>query len=352
MIKLLLITLGLAGISFSAFAQTRTDHNAEEQKNELNEDDIPEEQTPIAIAEGMLTGPINFNDEYPNIPQASRSTICNMLRIGRDIERVKLLFNEIVGQPPLNYTPERYRLLVAQFVLGNVNLLNFDQNSINAFQPSIIRYFLEQGADIDTLLRHDCTSETYTIPILNILAKTCSYWKSCLFLKTIEKHCQNLQINAQNTETGDTALHVAFQNRNALAVAWLLANGADVNITNNRGETPLSLYDSIIQRNNETPTIDTALFINDVMVLLRPHMVLFLLYTDTELTTAENDALNYLGENNVDCNTWNNQGQTPLDLYNSIIQRDNPIPITPVPVDFNPATTAIPSHNSTAPRCN
>lgn len=345
MIKLLLITLGLASISFSAFAQTRTDHNAEEQKNAPNEDEILDEQAPITIAQEMLTGPINFNDEYPNIPQASRASICNMLRIFPDIDTVKLLFNEIVRQPPLNYTPERYRSLVAQFVLGNVNLLNFDQNRINAFQPSIIRYFLEQGADINTLLRLNDYFETYTIPILNILAQTCSYWEGIVLLATLNRYRHNLQINAQNTETGDTALHIAFQNRNAFAVAWLLANRAAFNITNNQDQTALSLYESIIQEHNENPMIDTARFINDVMVLLRS-------YTDTELTTAENDALNYLGENNVDVNTWNNQVQTPLDLYNSIIQPNNPIPITPVPVHFNPATTAIPSHNSTAHRCN
>jgi ankyrin repeat protein len=46
-------------------------------------------------------------------------------------------------------------------------------------------------------------------------------------------------VNTRDVSTGDTALHIVAERRDGVWISFLLAKGADPNIRNNKGETPL-----------------------------------------------------------------------------------------------------------------
>jgi len=56
----------------------------------------------------------------------------------------------------------------------------------------------------------------------------------------ISLHKKGADIHAQGKQNGKTALHLAAKHQHFNIVYYLLVNGADVNIKNDRGETPLS----------------------------------------------------------------------------------------------------------------
>jgi len=48
-------------------------------------------------------------------------------------------------------------------------------------------------------------------------------------------------VNTRDVSTGDSALHIVVARRDATWVQFLIAKGANVNLRNNKGETPLQL---------------------------------------------------------------------------------------------------------------
>jgi ankyrin repeat protein len=57
--------------------------------------------------------------------------------------------------------------------------------------------------------------------------------------KLMEEH--NLDINCIDFNTGNTALHAAVQYSQIQMIEYLISKGADCNIKNRRGQTPLHL---------------------------------------------------------------------------------------------------------------
>lgn len=81
----------------------------------------------------------------------------------------------------------------------------------------------------------------------------------------------NFDLNKKNA-VGDTALHMAVKNGKLDAISTLLKNEADVNSTNNQGETPLYLATTstfkiknalvqILLENGAKPNLCTGIFL-------------------------------------------------------------------------------------------
>ena len=54
-----------------------------------------------------------------------------------------------------------------------------------------------------------------------------------------------VDINAQSSDTGSSALHEAAHGEERTIIAYLVKNGADKTLTNNSGETPFDLSKSL-----------------------------------------------------------------------------------------------------------
>jgi len=71
-------------------------------------------------------------------------------------------------------------------------------------------------------------------------------------------------INTQDSSTGDTALHIVVARRDSTWTGFLLAKGADPNIANNKGVTPLMLASNLGFVEAAALLVDHGARLNDV----------------------------------------------------------------------------------------
>jgi ankyrin repeat protein len=105
-------------------------------------------------------------------------------------------------------------------------LVAIRENNVNA-----VRRMLEKGAD-PTIIRNEDGYTLFHVAVIN-------YTDRDILNLLLENG--KVDINETTTEYGETALHMAIQNSNTATAEFLLSKGANLNVTDIFGRTPLHL---------------------------------------------------------------------------------------------------------------
>jgi len=145
------------------------------------------------------------------------------------------------GDTPLDVALTLDNNEVRQAIYEKVNKTNVMLEAIKNDKPVMLKYLLEQGADVNATNGHTplhIAVEYENLDMVQLLLN------------------KNANINATNKD-GDTPLHIAVENENLDMIPLLLEKGANVNAENKDGYTPLHIADEdenldMIQLLNQT----------------------------------------------------------------------------------------------------
>lgn len=146
--------------------------------------------------------------------------------------------------------------------------------AVHAQQPGIVEMLLDQGADpnlLSTRERHPLYEAVLKADVESVTLLLSSGANPTLFLRPYRRsawvYCFNhgnahscidsflaagLSVEAVDPRTGNTPLHQAVSTENVEAAKYLLEQGADPSLRNQRG---LSVYDAVERKNNPVITM-------------------------------------------------------------------------------------------------
>ncbi|CAB0028309.1 unnamed protein product [Trichogramma brassicae] len=104
----------------------------------------------------------------------------------------------------------------------------------NHFNKKVVEVLMRKGAN------PNLSNEDGETPLHIIYDRDFHYDFMDIFFKILDELNQTVQVDAQD-KSGNTPLHLALLRNTKKLVEWLLRRGADINLTNENGRTPLHM---------------------------------------------------------------------------------------------------------------